>query len=118
MDWILNAVYLPVREMKSALKFYRDRIGLQEAWREGDLVIAFQLPETHVQLIIGQVTENSPAVAGPVFVVPSVDELYAAEQGTFEFVGIPVDIPPGRLATARDTSGNHLYLIDESESGV
>jgi hypothetical protein len=116
MDWILHAVYLPVREMNSAREFYREQVGLEEAWSEGDLAIAFQLPETPVQLIIGQITEESPVVAGPVFVIPSVDEFYSEEQDTFEFVGTPIDISPGRMATARDPSGNCLYFIDESKS--
>lgn len=54
MNWTLNAVYLPVHEMNKALTFYRDQIGLEEAWRESDLAMAFLLPATHVQLIIGQ----------------------------------------------------------------
>ncbi len=117
MDWELHSVYLPAREMNSALQFYRDQVGLEEVWREGDLAIAFQLPETHVQLIIGHITETGPAVAGPVFVVPSVDELYETSQGPFEFAGMPVDIPPGRLGAVRDPSGNSLYFIDFSTSG-
>lgn len=116
MDWELHSVYLPVREMNSALQFYRDQVGLEEIWREGDLAIAFQLPETDVQLIIGQITEDGPAVAGPVFVIASVDELYTTEQGTFEFAGMPVDIPPGRLGAVKDPSGNSLYFIDFSNS--
>ncbi len=116
MNWTLNAVYLPVHEMNKALTFYRDQVGLEESWREGDLAMAFLLPETDVQLIIGQSTENSSLVAGPVFAIPSVDELYARERGRFEFVGEPVDIPPGRLAIVRDPSGNYLYFIDMSTS--
>lgn len=114
MDWKLHALYLPVSELNSALQFYRDQIGLEEIWREGDLAIAFQLPETDVQLIIGQVTEQSPVVAGPVFIIPSVDTLYATEQSTFEFAGMPVDIPSGRLSAVKDPCGNRLYFIDES----
>lgn len=34
MDWELHSVYLPVREMNSALQFYRDQVGLEEIWRE------------------------------------------------------------------------------------
>jgi hypothetical protein len=92
-----------------------ERLGLEEVWREGDLAIAFQLPETEVHLIIGQITEHSPAVVGPVFVIASVDTLYATEQGTFEFAGMPVDIPTGRLGIAKDPYGNNLYFIDKSQ---
>jgi predicted enzyme related to lactoylglutathione lyase len=116
MNWTLNAFYLTVHDMNKALIFYRDQIDLEEAWREGDLVMAFLLPETDVQLIIGQSTENSPPVAGPVFAIHSVDELFDREQDRFEFVGEPVDIPPGRLATVRDPSGNYLYFMDMSTS--
>lgn len=114
MHWRLHAVYLPVHEMNRTLTFYRDQVGLQEAWREDNLAIAFLLPATDAQLIIGRVTGESPAVAGPVFVIPSVDKFYMREQGKIEFVGEPVDIPPGRLATAKDPSGNCLYFLDVS----
>jgi NagD protein len=60
--------------------------------------------------------EGAPDTVGPMFLIPSVDEFYAANQGTMEFVRKPADIPPGRWATVKDPSGNCLYFYDSSKS--
>ena len=60
--------------------------------------------------------EGALDTVGPMFLIPSVDAFYAANQGTMEFVRKPADIPPGRWATVKDPSGNCLYFYDSSKS--
>lgn len=116
MDGKLSITYVPVRDLKSALKFYRDQLGLEEAWRMGDSTVAFKLPGTDIELMVDLFEEGAPDTVGPMFLIPSVDEFYAANQGTMEFVRKPADIPPGRWATVKDPSGNCLYFYDSSKS--
>jgi catechol 2,3-dioxygenase-like lactoylglutathione lyase family enzyme len=116
MDGKLSLVYVPVRDTKEALAFYRDQLGLVESWREGETV-AFKLPGTEVELMVDPVEEGTHDTAGPMFQLPSVDEFYAAHQGKLEFVRKPSDIAPGRWAAAKDPSGNMLYFFDTSKSG-
>jgi predicted enzyme related to lactoylglutathione lyase len=114
MDGKLSLVYVPARDLKSALKFYRDQLGLVESWREGETV-AFKLPGTEVELMIDPLGEGAHDTTGPMFELPSVDAFYAAQQGTMEFVRKPSDIPPGRWAAVKDPSGNMLYVFDLSK---
>jgi predicted enzyme related to lactoylglutathione lyase len=115
MNGKLSILYVPVRDLKSALKFYRDQLDLEESWREGDTV-AFKLPGTEVELMVDLNTEGTFDTSGPMFAIPSVDEFYATNQGTMEFVRKPADIPPGRWATVKDPSGNCVYVFDHSKS--
>ncbi len=116
MDGKMSLVYLPVHDMKKALAFYRDQLGFDESWREGDGTVAFKLPGTEVELMLDLVEAGAQNTAGPGFIIPSVDKFYAAQEGKLEFVIKPIDIPPGRLAAVKDHDGNTLYFFDMSES--
>ena len=113
MDGRLSFVYLPVREMKRALAFYRDQLGLDESWREGDGTVALKVPGTEVELMLDLVEEETSA--GPMFIIPSVDEFYRANRDEMQFITQPRDIPPGRMITVKDPSGNLLSFIDMSK---
>jgi catechol 2,3-dioxygenase-like lactoylglutathione lyase family enzyme len=111
MDGNTSFIIMPVHDMQSALAFYRDQLGLIEAWREGKSSVAFQLPNTDVQLLVSLVERGSPLTAGPGFIIPSADEFYAAHQGKLDFLSAPVDTPPGRLVIAKDPAGNTLQFL-------
>ena len=116
MDGNTNFIIMPVHNIKSALAFYRDRLGLIEAWREGERTVSFQLPNTDVQLLISLVEEGSPLTAGPGFTISSADAFYATNQGKLDFLSAPVDIPPGRLVIAKDPAGNTLQFLSVRRS--
>lgn len=108
--------YLPVKDIKAALALYRDTLGFEESWREGDNTCGLRLPGTDVQLMIDQDTppDDKP---GPFFEVDSVDAFYAANVEKLSFNGAPKDIPPGRYVSFDDPSGNRVHLLDMSASG-
>ena len=116
MDGNTSFIIMPVHDMKSTLAFYRDQLGLIEAWREGDRTVAFQLPHTEVQLLVSLVEEGSPLTAGPGFTISSADEFYAAHQGKLDFLSAPVDMPHGRLVRAKDPAGNTLQFLSLNPS--
>ncbi|HEY7417288.1 MAG TPA: VOC family protein [Ktedonobacteraceae bacterium] len=116
MDGNTSFIIMPVRDLKSALAFYRDQLGLIEAWREGTDTVAFKLPNTDVQLMVSLIEEGSPLTAVPGFTISSADEFYAANQGKLDFLGAPVDIPPGRLVIAKDPAGNTLQFLSVRSS--
>lgn len=116
MDGQLCFIYTPVRNLKSALKFYRDQLGLIESWREGELTAGLKLPGTDVELMIDQIVDDSPSNPGPMFLVSSVDEFYATEKDKLNFAFEPIDIPDGRLVGVTDDSGNAVYFIDQSKA--
>jgi catechol 2,3-dioxygenase-like lactoylglutathione lyase family enzyme len=108
----LSYVHQPVKNLKAALAFYRDTLGLEEAWREGDFVAALKLPGTEVQLLLDQ--DPNEEAAGPTFAIESVDAFYREHKGKVHFLFEPRDIPPGRYSAFKDDSGNIVRLIDAS----
>jgi catechol 2,3-dioxygenase-like lactoylglutathione lyase family enzyme len=111
VDGHTSFIIMPVQDLKSALAFYRDQLGLIEAWREGEGAVVFKLPNTNVQLMVSLVEEGSSLTSGPGFTISSADEFYAANQGRIDFLSAPVDIPPGRLVIAKDPAGNTLQFL-------
>ncbi len=111
----LAFVYMPVRDIKEALKLYRDTLGFEEGWREGDLTVGLKLPGTEVLLMLDQdtPTQDKP---GPFFKVDSVDEFYASHQGKLAFNAEPKDIPPGRYVSFDDPWGNRVHVLDLTSS--
>ena len=104
---------LPVPDLKAARSFYRDQLGFEETWREGDEACAFALPGTTIQLMLIQREPQHPDRAGLVFLIPSVDDFYEAQQSAIRFHGKPVDIPGnGRWVGALDATGHGLYFAD------
>lgn len=112
----LAFMYLPVKDIKTALTLYRDTLGFEESWREGDLTVGLALPGTEVVLMIDQ---DTPAGTkpGPFFRVDDVDAFYAANHGKLNFVTEPYDIPPGRYVAFEDDSGNRVHVLDTSAGG-
>ncbi len=113
----LEFLYLPVEDVGAALALYRDHLGFAEAWREGELTVALELPGTDVRLIIDQEVEGDPPGAGPFFVVDSVDAFHAANRDALRFVVAPKDISPGRYAAFLDPSGNVVRVMDRRKGG-
>ncbi|MEI5907421.1 VOC family protein [Bacillus spongiae] len=103
-------LYHPVKNVKESLAFYRDTLGFEEAWREGEHTVALTLPNSDVRLMIED--EEADLSAGGVFLVDSVDDFYNENKNVLEFVKEPIDIPPGRYAIYKDISGNYLRIID------
>ena len=48
----LAFVYVPVQDMSRALAFYRDTLGLEELWREGDGTVALRAPDDEAGLML------------------------------------------------------------------
>lgn len=106
-------VYLPVPDLKAARTFYRDTIGLEEAWREGETTCAFKLPGTELQLMLDETRADAPQRAGLVFTVPDTDAFCETRQQQLEFLHAPFDIPGGgRWVGLKDAGGHSIYVAD------
>jgi catechol 2,3-dioxygenase-like lactoylglutathione lyase family enzyme len=106
----LEFLYTPVQDLEAALSLYRDTLGWEEAWREGDATVSLKLPGTDVQLMLDK-TEMGER--GPIFVVESVETFHADRPGDLETLAEPSEIPGGFLATYADPSGNVIYVMDQ-----
>jgi catechol 2,3-dioxygenase-like lactoylglutathione lyase family enzyme len=107
----LEFVYTPVSDIKAALEFYRDGLGFQEAWREGEATISLSLPNSDVQMMLDLVEE--PTRPGPFFVVESVAK-FRIEHPNLDYTGETFEIPGGYMTSFTDPWGNLVYLLDQS----
>ncbi len=109
----LSMFYLPVKDLGAALAHYRDTLGFEVAWREGDLTAGVALPGTDLQLMLDQAAPEGEK-PGPFFEVEDVDAFYEARMLELAFVAPPTDIPPGRYVAFDDPSGNRMHVLDLS----
>lgn len=75
----------------------------------------FYASHFNVELMVGQVSEGSQDAAGPVFLVPSVRDVYENNPGKLQLIGEPGETPDGLWLSAQDDSGNGIYFTDESK---
>ncbi|PSL03254.1 extradiol dioxygenase family protein [Haloactinopolyspora alba] len=109
--------YQSVQDLPAALAFYRDDLGLDEAWREGESTVAFELPGSSVQLMVDQrPSDDERWESGAVFEVDDV-EAFVKERHGFRWLGETLEIPGGRLAAFADPSGNVIQVLDQSAEG-
>jgi predicted enzyme related to lactoylglutathione lyase len=110
-------LYHPVTDLQKALAFYRDELGWDEAWREGDTTIAMQVPgsELQVMLDVADSSAEGPALGSSGFYeVDDVDAFLTAHSGITPVEG-PTDLPPIRYASFRDPAGNAFRLFHNLE---
>lgn len=106
----LTFIYAPVPDLAAALPFYRDVLGLDEAWRESEETVAFQLPGRQTQIMVSIVDQP----AGPMYKVDSVPAFFADHPEIKVFMP-PRPIPGGSVAGFHDPAGNVLYVFDLPE---
>ena len=106
----LELVYVPVPEIAPALAFYRDTLGFDEAWREGDATVGLTVPGSDVGLMLDHQAEGQP---GPMFTTPSVTEFLDRHGDAIDVVIGPLEIPDGTLVAFRDPGGNLVYVLDQ-----
>jgi catechol 2,3-dioxygenase-like lactoylglutathione lyase family enzyme len=109
----LEFVYLPVPDLQPALALYRDALGFDELWREGELTVGLAIPGTETAIMVDAAAAPG-AGPGPILGVDSVDEWLEGRDGQLDLVMPPADIPGGRLLGFRDPGGNHVYVMDQS----
>jgi catechol 2,3-dioxygenase-like lactoylglutathione lyase family enzyme len=112
----LEFLYTPTTDLQESLALYRDELGWEEAWREGESTVSLQLPGTDVLLMLDRIEgrqgqDNRP---GPIFVVDSVARFTAERPAGLRPCGEPTEIPGGFMATYEDPSGNAIYVLDQS----
>jgi catechol 2,3-dioxygenase-like lactoylglutathione lyase family enzyme len=110
----LSFVYVSVPALQPALAFYRDELGLDEAWREGDGTVALELPGSSVQLMLDVAPDDHARwSSGPFYEVDDVKQ-FVKDHPHVSWVGDAIDVPGGRSATFSDPAGNIMHVFDQS----
>ncbi len=108
----LEFLFMPTADLETSLALYRDQLGWEEVWREGETTVTLALPGVDVQLMLDA---NDPGAAfGPLFVVDDVAKFHDKRPAALQVVEAPSEIPGGFLATYQDPSGTTLYVMDQS----
>jgi catechol 2,3-dioxygenase-like lactoylglutathione lyase family enzyme len=107
----IDAVTIPVPDLDSGLRSYRDALGHSLAWRADTLGQAgLRLPGNETEIVL-----STGMAYAPNWLVAPADEAveeFAASAG--RVVTAPFDIPVGRVAVACDVFDNLLVLVDLS----
>lgn len=108
----VDAVTVPVPDLDTGLRFYRESLGLTVRWRNDHLGQAgLGLPGSDTELVLATQLPYEPN-----WLVASADDAAAAfESAGGQLVAEPVDIPVGRVAVVADPFGNRLVLLDLSK---
>ena len=112
----LTFLYQPVKDLKESVAFYRDTLGFDESWREGDSTAAFKIPGSEVELMLDVPPDTGPRWgAGGFYAVDSVDA-FRQSHPQLDWQG-EIEMPGGKGATFLDPTGNAVHLFDQSTAG-
>ena len=112
----LEMMYLPTQDLNAALALYRDALGFDELWREGDETVGLGTG-TDVALMIDAAPQPDWG-PGPIFVTDDVKAFHAAHDGAYDLTVPPFEIPGGFMSAFRDPGGNFVYVMDQSREPV
>ena len=105
-------IYMAVDDIKPALAFYRDELGLDESWREGEGTAAFQLPGSDIEIMVDERKDDSPIwSSGPMFLVPDLDA-WLAEHPAIPRLGEDITAPGVRITPLADPGGNAFHVFE------
>jgi catechol 2,3-dioxygenase-like lactoylglutathione lyase family enzyme len=113
----LEFMYLPTQDLAASLALYRDTLGFDELWREGDETVGLAVPGTDVALMIDAAPQPEWG-PGPIFVVPDAAAFHAQHDGAYELTVPPFEIPGGLMSMFKDAGGNPVYVMDQSREAV
>ena len=109
----LEFVYLPTPDLAASLALFRDTLGFDELWREGETTVALALAGADVALMVDAAA--MPGFGpGPIFMTDDVRAFHAAHDGAYELALAPFEIPGGFMSALRDPGGNLVYVMDQS----
>ena len=108
----VDSVTIPVPDLDTGLRFYRDELGHELRWRHDDVgQAALGLPGSDTEIVLTTRQECAPS-----WLVTSAEEAARAIQlAGGQVISPPSDIPVGRLAIVADPFGNVLILLDLSK---
>ncbi|MGB5951944.1 MAG: VOC family protein [Ornithinimicrobium sp.] len=102
----------PTTDLTGSLALYRDGLGWEEVWREGEATVVLAMPGTEVKLMLDANDPEAPA--GPLFIVDSVETFHLQRPDGLGVVAEPSHIPGGLVATYQDPGGGIVYVMDQS----
>src|SRR5215217_6915100 len=108
----VDRILLRVPGLQSAVKYYRDVLGLKLI-REESSIASFELADGDTELVL-HTDEDLPDEA-VYYLVDDVRDLYARRAAlNLKFSGAPTQVSRGYRATVKDPFGNVLLILDRT----
>jgi predicted enzyme related to lactoylglutathione lyase len=107
----LSFLYQPVTDLDGAVPLYRDVLGWEESWREGDDTVAFWMPDRTAQVMLS-LTDHP---AGPMYLVDDLDAWITAHED-IAIVIMKYEIPGGSVAGFAAPGDNVFYVFDQPDA--
>ncbi len=111
----LAFIYLPTTDLEASLRWYRDELGHDELWREGDDTVGLAVPDTDIGLMLDRVPVGDESGPGPMFLTDDVEK-FVADHPELEPATPVIAIPDGALVSFRDPAGNWVYVLDQHQA--
>jgi catechol 2,3-dioxygenase-like lactoylglutathione lyase family enzyme len=109
----VDRVLLRVPQLESAVKYYRDVLGLKPSAKKSATVASFKLDEHGTELVL-HADPDLPAEA-TYFLVEDVRDLYNRRaELQLKFASAPAPVSRGYRATVKDPFGNVLLILDRT----
>lgn len=108
----LEFLLIPTTDLAGSLALYRDGLGWEEVWREGESTVVLAMPGTDVKLMLDANDPEAPS--GPLFIVDAVQSFHDTRPDGLAVVAEPSQIPGGFVATYQDGAGVIIYVMDQS----
>jgi len=109
----VDRVLLRVPQLESAVKYYRDVLGLKPSPKKSATVASFRLDEHGTELVL-HADPDLPAEA-TYFLVDDVRDLYNRRaELQLKFASPPAPVSRGFRATVKDPFGNVLLILDRT----
>jgi len=108
----VDAVTIPVPDLDSGLRFYRDGLGHELLWRNDELgQAALTMPDSDTEIVLSTRLGYEPN-----WLVFSVDDAAeAVRTAGGRVITEPSDSPIGRVVVVADAFDNALVLLDLSK---
>ena len=108
----VDAVQVPVPDLDTGLRFYRDSLGQELRWRDDQIGQAgLGMPGSDTEIVLSAQLDYEPN-----WLVASADEaarIIVSAGG--KMIAGPSEIPVGRVAVVADPFSNMLVLVDLSK---
>ena len=102
---------LRVQDLDAAIAFYRDVMGLEPAWRDGEMA-GLEFPDTPGTELVLHTNVQIPRLDVNYLVHDVVAEVAMLSSRGCSIVVAPFAIAVGNCAVVQDPFGNHLTLVD------
>lgn len=109
----VDCVRIQVPDLGEALGFYRDRLGMELAWRKGNEEAGLKMSESDSEIVLVREELEHPELDLKVESVEKSIEMFVKAGG--KVLVKPFEIAIGKCSVVEDPWGNSYVILDTSK---